>query len=254
MTVLIVVETVVLAVLCVLVAGLLRGYATLLRRLHDLDGGGSADEPPPFRTASDVPAPVVHRVAGRDEWSAGHDLDGTTLLGEAVHLRTVGVEHDTLLAFLSSGCTGCVGFWDELARPGAWSMPAGTRLVVVCKDADDESPAALESLCPPGVDLVMSTQAWADYEVPGSPFVIVVDGRSGRVKGQGSGGSFSQLTALVAQALGDTHIRSVRKPAGDVEREADVDRALFQAGILPGDPSLYEAPADSALRAASDHR
>ena len=39
-TTLLLVETVVLAVLCVLVAGLLRAYGTVLRRLHELDGGG----------------------------------------------------------------------------------------------------------------------------------------------------------------------------------------------------------------------
>ena len=45
MTALLIVETVILAVLCVLVAGLLRGYASVLRRLHQLDGGAAAARP-----------------------------------------------------------------------------------------------------------------------------------------------------------------------------------------------------------------
>lgn len=249
MTVLIVVQTAVLLVLCVLVAGLLHAYASVLRRLHELDGGGAATgaappfraTEPPFRTTPDVPGPAVHEVAGRDTWSAAHDISGTALDGEVVHVRTVDVEHDTVVAFLSSGCTGCAGFWEELRRPGSWSVPGGGRLVVVSKGAEDESPGLLTELCPPGVDLVLSSEAWADYEVPGSPYVVVVDGATGRVKGEGSGSSFSQVSGLIAQSLGDLRGAPVRKPVGDAEREADVDRVLLEAGIRPGHPSLYAA-------------
>jgi hypothetical protein len=67
---------------------------------------------------------------------------------------------------------------------------------------------------------------------------MVVDGRTGRVKGEGSGQSFSQVGGLIAQAVGDSRRRIV-KPAADREREEDVDRALLAAGITPADPSLY---------------
>ncbi|GAB2692445.1 hypothetical protein [Thalassiella azotivora] len=255
MMVLLVTQTVVLVVLCVLVAGLLRGYAEVLRRLHRLDGGEEPQEAgvPPFRTVQDVapPAPAVHSVQRRDEWAAASDVSGTTPDGEIVHVRTVGVEHDTLLAFLSSGCTGCVGFWDELARPGSWALPEGTRLLVVSKGPQEESPGLLEQLRPRGVDVVMSSEAWDAYDVPGSPYVVVVDGRTGRVKGQGSGSSFTQMSGLVAQAAGDS--RALRKPTGDLEREADVDRILLEAGIEPGHPSLYGGVAvdDEAGRGVS---
>ncbi len=240
---LILVETAVLVVLCVLVAGLLRAYAELLRRLHALDGGGQTDAsetaPAPFAVVDQVTAPRTYRPEGRDEWSAGHDVEGTTLDGEVAIARVVGAEQDTLLAFLSSGCAGCMGFWDELAAPGRWALPAGSRLLVVAQDEHEESVSLLGDLCPPGVDLVMSGQAWKDYDVPGSPYVVVVDGPTGRVKGEGSGTSFSQMSALVAQAAGDASAR-VRKPGRDTERESDVDRELMRAGIMPGDPRLYQ--------------
>ncbi|SOD71032.1 hypothetical protein SAMN05892883_0634 [Jatrophihabitans sp. GAS493] len=247
MIVLIAVETALLLVLCVLVAGLLSGYAGVLRRLHELDGG---DEPPPFKTAPGVQHPetprsaTTHQVQRRDEWSPGHDIDGSTLDGEVVHLRTVEVEHDTVIAFLSSGCAGCAGFWEELGRPGSWALPAGSRLVIVAKDGVDESPASLRELAPAGVDLLLSTAAWQDYDVPGSPYVVVVDGPTGRTKGAGSGTSFSQVTALIAQSEGDRRelqppLDGIRKPRRDTEREGDVDRVLLEAGIAPGHPSLY---------------
>lgn len=243
--------TAVVVVLCVLVAGLLRAYADVLRRLHALDGGrgeqeaGAAGGAPPFRVAEQVSAPRTYPVDGRAEWSEGHDVTGTTLGGEVAVARVVGTEQDTLLAFLSSGCAGCVGFWDELSAPGRWALPEGSRLLVVAKDEHDESVSLLSELCPPGVDLVMSGQAWSDYEVPGSPYVVVVDGPTGRVKGEGSGTSFSQLSALVAQAAGDSSAR-VRKPARDTERESDVDRELMRAGIMPGDARLYQLSAGDA--------
>jgi len=245
-TALLVVETVVLAVLCVLVAGLLRGYASVLRRLHQLDGGPDGPaEPPPFRTAPGVVAPDPagsddpQRIEGRDEWAAAHDIEGVTLRGEIVSVRTVGVPHDTVLAFLSASCEGCAGFWHELAE-GGWTAPAGSRLLVVARGADAESPSVLSQLCPPEVDLVMSSQAWSDYQVPGSPYLVVTDGRTGRVKGEGSGGSFSQVGGLIRQSVADSrHPAMAHRPDADRRRERDIDRMLLGAGIGPNDPSLY---------------
>lgn len=249
MTALVVLLAAVVAVLAVLVAGLLSAYASVLRRLHALDGGttpaAAPEGPPPFRTAAGVPEPAVHRVEGREEWAPATDVVGATLDGELVHVRAVEVPHDTVLTFLSSGCAGCTGFWEELARPGSWALPAGARLVVVAKDADAESASLLRALCPPGVDLVLSSAAWTDYAVPGSPYVVVVDGRTGRVRGEGSGTSFSQVAGLMAQSLGDLRAAAVRKPAADARREADVDRVLLEAGIGPGHPSLFAAPPDA---------
>ncbi len=245
MTALLIVETVILAVLCVLVAGLLRGYAAVLRRLHQLDGDAAQAGPPPFRTISSIPEPPVAstagpRIEGRDEWAESHDVDGISLQGEIVSVRTVGVEQDTILAFLSSNCEGCTGFWHELGQPGSWTTPQGSRLLVVTKGPEDESPSVLSQLCPDGVDLVMSSQAWSDFEVPGSPYVVVADGRTGRVKGEGSGTSFSQVGGLIRQSVEDSrHPAMARKPDSDRRRERDVDRILLSAGIGPQDPSLY---------------
>jgi hypothetical protein len=244
-TALLVVETAVLVVLCVLVGGLLRGYASVLRRLHQLDGGVAGSEHPgrpEFRTAPGVVEPAgldTQRIEGRDEWAAAHDIDGVTLRGEIVSVRTVGVPHDTVLAFLSASCEGCAGFWHELAEAG-WTAPQGSRLLVVTRGADAESPSVLSQLCPPEVDLVMSSEAWSDYQVPGSPYLVVTDGRTGRVKGEGSGVSFSQVGGLIRQSIADArHPAMVHKPDADRRRERDIDRLLLAAGIGPNDPSLF---------------
>ncbi len=282
MIALIAVESVVLLVLCILVAGLLRSYAVVLQRLHRLDGGDDARAgtgAPPFRTAPGVVAPpdgaVIGGAAssdavptaagapGKPEWGPAHDVSGDGLTGEVVSVRTVGVHHDTVLVFLSSGCAGCTGFWEQFADGRGFAAVGDSRVLVVTKDPQEESVSLLRSLASPGLDVVMSTAAWTDFGVPGSPYVVVVDGPSGRVKGEGSGTSLSQISGLMQQAYGDGAAspgrRRVNKPRADVEREVDVDRTLLAAGIGPGHPSLYAAesldvPAMDTSRVPPEHR
>jgi hypothetical protein len=237
MTVLVLVETVLLAVLTVLVAGLLRGYGTVLRRLHALDAGGADGA----RRFDLVPA-RGERPEQTQAFGPAHDIAGETLSGEVVTARVVDVEHDTLMLFLSSGCASCATFWSELGTPGALHLPPRTRLLVVAQSPADESPDELAALAPAGIDVVLSTAAWRAYEVPGSPHAVFVDGPSGRIRGEGTGQSLRQVAELLAQATGDATFVTgtpVTKSARDLRQEADVDRELLAAGILPGDPRLY---------------
>jgi hypothetical protein len=238
MTVLIAIETAVLVVLTIVVAGLLRAYATVLRRLHQLDGGGAGHRPDlQFRLTPAAPSAAP-------EFGEAHDIVGESLTGEVVSARVADVDNDTLLLFLSSGCASCEQFWTELRDPGA--MPANTRVLVVPQSAEDESVDELRRLATPDLDVVLSTQAWRDYEVPGSPHVVYVNGRSGRVRGEGTGQSLDQVRRMLARSTGDARL-AMPQPAGptaksarDTEHEAVVDRELLAAGILPGDPRLYE--------------
>lgn len=249
MTVLVLVETVLLAVLTVLVGGLLRAYGTVLRRLHQLDGGGEATPPvgggrtfellPLAETAA---APAAPRPAPVAAFGEAHDIAGESLDGETVSARVVGTDTDTLLLFLSSGCSTCEVFWTELAQPGAIHLPRDTRLLVVPQSPQDESLSDLVAMAPPGIDVLLSSQAWRDYEVPGSPHVVFVDGRSGRIRGEGTGQSLRQVGELLARSTGDAAFVTgggMRKPPRDAMNEAAVDRELLAAGILPGDPRLY---------------
>lgn len=258
MTAVVVGLSIVVALLCLLVAGLLRSHAVILRRLHELGAGieagatGPVSVAAPGLRASDINVqPGIPRPSGDDTFPAAADIAGETLAEGAVHLRVAGVEHDTLLAFLSSTCLTCSAFWETFASPANFDLPGDTRLIVVAKGAHEESPEALARVAPPGIDLVLSSEAWAHYRVPGSPYFVSIEGRTGRVRGEGTGLNWEQVAGLLAQATGDLRFTMgeagarKRKPASDAERELAVDRELMAAGLFPGDPRLYHpAPED----------
>jgi hypothetical protein len=234
---------VVVALLALLVVGLLRSHAVVLRKLEDL-GAGVGDptgRDAPFRTRAGVPTPgdAVGRVA---------DVEGADLDGGGVALRVVGSADRTLLFFLSSGCLTCRAFWDALRQPGSLQIPDGVRPIVVAKDTREESLSVLQELAPPNIPLVLSSAAWSDYEVPGSPYVVLVDGPTSSIIGEGTGLDWPQVAALLAQASGDLAFVGARTaPRGNgAAREQEVDDQLRAAGITPGHASLYPTAPDGA--------
>jgi hypothetical protein len=230
MTAIVAVETVLLVLLVVLVAGLLRSHAEILRRLGAAeraagDPGGAprpadAIAPPPAdrrRTPEElVPAPVT----------------GATPDGDAISLAFDGAgSRPTLLAFLTSGCSTCAGFWGTLSDP---RLPSAVQTVIVAHGSERESPKRLRALAPGGVPVVMSSDAWQDYGVPGAPYFVLVDGI---VRGEGVATTWQALASLVGDAIEDQH-EAENADAGTL-RARRVDETLAAAGIGPGHPSLH---------------
>ena len=256
MTALVVVEGVVIAVLALLVVGLLRSHAEILRRLHDLGAGLDPDAEPAARPAAANPQPgrdfqVMPQVPSppdREGFTAAADLSGAGVSDDALTVRVTDVPHDTVLAFLSSGCLTCQRFWDAFRKPKKLGLRPDVRLVVVTKGTGEESPATIAKLAPPGIPLVMSSAAWTDYGVPGSPYFVFVHGPSGRVRGEGTGPDWDQVSSLLEQATGEVAhadqlaANRVRKPSSDADRESRIDAELLAAGVPPGDTSLYTPP------------
>jgi hypothetical protein len=237
---LVIVSTFVVLVLGILVAGLLRSHADILRSLHELGVGvGDPSAAPVAAAPVTLTTPAQSPALG-----AAPAVAGVTPTGDARAIAVDNSDDLTLLAFLSSGCTGCAAFWDALQNPGRLPLPDHTRVVIVTKGPDREVPSEVRSRATGRVPVVMSTDAWVDYQVPGSPFFVLVDGATGRKVGQGVAGQVGQLAELVRRA---EHDRSAAGGGrGRVEgalsgpaREAAADEVLAAAGILPGDPSLY---------------
>lgn len=256
MTALVIALGVVVLILAVLVAGLLRSHADILRALHELGvterdlgvrAGGSDDA---FATQPGVPSP---RPAEGE--TQAQDIVGTTPAGGAARAAVVATRHTTLLAFLSSGCLTCRDFWDAFATD--LDLPGDdTRLVVVTQGPEAESPDAVARLAPRGVTVLMSSDAWNDYGIPVAPYFLLVDGPSGTVMGEGAASTWESVSGMLDRALADTgRTRSGRATrqsrARGAVREADTDQALSAAGIEPGDARLYHEgtePGDEAVQ------
>jgi len=255
---LVIVSTFVVLVLGVLVAGLLRSHADILRSLHELGVGvGDPALPGPAAAATPVPvdAPGLAPLAtpgSAPALGAAPPIAGITPSGDA---RAVAVDHGdhvTLLAFLSSGCTSCTAFWDALQTPGRLELPAGARTVIVTKGPDREIPSEVQARATGRVPVVMSTEAWLDYQVPGSPFFVLVDGATGRTVGQGVASHVGQLAELVRRAEHDrgSSVHGGGLPDTGLDgpaRAAAADEVLRAAGIHPGDPSLYPRSLDDVF-------
>ena len=84
----------------------------------------------------------------------------------------------------------------------------------------------------------MSSEAWTEFAVPGSPFFALV-ATSGEVLGEGTAGTWDNVFELVKLASRDATAAERSRSSRGVRREANVDQALQSAGILPGDASLY---------------
>lgn len=246
LTALVVGLTVAVGLLGLLVAGLLRGHAEVLRALHQMgidldparaaDGGGGVGPVP-------VGSPTTRPTPARPDATDVVDLTGVTPAGDAITLAVDGVRHDTLIAFLTSGCATCRGFW-EAFRSAPPDVPGGARLVVVTRGRDGESPGAIAALA--GVTpVVMSTELWTHYDIPYAPYFVYVSGPAGRIVGEGVAAGWEEVKTLVANAVADgtTTPRSARGPharsRADQERDDEVDHQLRAAGIQPGDPRLY---------------
>jgi len=238
-------EAAAICVLTLVVIALVHSYAGLAARVEATATASATDE----RDERGAPAEAARGALAS---TVVGDLSGVTPDGEQVLLAISSARHDTLLAFLSTSCASCGSLWDELGEARRAVLPPDVRLVVVAKGADRESPALVADLAAGGrdVDVVMSSEAWVDFDVPGSPYFVLVGRGGGHVLGQGTARSWPQVMGLIDVASGDERLGArTRKSRRDRRQELDVDRVLLDAGVLPGDPSLYPVPGDATGRA-----
>jgi hypothetical protein len=275
-------EGVAIALLAVLVLGLLRSHALILRALHELGAGLELEKDAAAGAggaggAAGAAGPVAVQIepgvvpATREASSRAHDVVGEDLRGRPAHVELAGAGSGaTLLAFLTSGCSVCLTFWEEFGPDT--QTPGDARLLVVAKGSAEESPATLAKLARPGVEVVASSGAWVDYDIPGSPYFVLVE--DGVVTGEGSATNWPSVRDLLQQAVHESaHARAAAGrtgPGGDPaavlpavggvgavgavgatgsaaaggrDDLSRIDAELAAAGIHPGHHSLFE-PAD----------
>ncbi len=271
MTAVVAVLALVVAVLVVMVVGLLRSHAVIIRALHqagvNLDpnaasaAAGVAPSPQPLRATNDIDLRTHDGVPGPAHVSGRRAVDivGQLPRGGARTISLSGSGHtgrrrqSTVLAFLSTGCATCATFWDAFDE--GVELPAGMRLVVVTKGHEMESPATVAAIAPGGVTTVMSTAAWDDFGVPVAPYFALVDGASGVVVGEGAAHGWQLVLDMLSRAEadrkaaqgGDSSDVAQQDPVSrrDVllgrNRHRSVDAELAAAGLMPGDDRLFHS-------------
>lgn len=233
MTVLVVLLGVAVGLLTVLVFGLLRTHADILRALD------RAGIPLGETTATHAAVSVGPRPMGPGTSGGVIDIAGTVPGGGPVKVAFDG-HHHTLLAFLSSGCRTCQTFWEAFTDPEIELPGVDTRLVIVAQDPAHDSESRLAELAPTGIRMVCSSATWQSLDVPGSPYFVMVDGASRAVIGSGTATGWDQVKNLLTQAVRDSAMNGTR-PHG----APSVNDALSGAGIGPGHPSLYPDGTDT---------
>jgi len=251
---LVIIETAAVALLGALVVSLLHSYAVSLRQLESVaaveDGTADPDGPGP-RTPGRQADVTVRTPGARDERTApsAPDVVGVTPAGEEIVVSPTRKAGHTLIAFLTSGWGSSATFWGALADPARLGLPHDVQVVVVTKGPESESPGPLVGRLGPDVPVVMSTGAWGDYEVPGSPYFVLVDGYAGRRVGGGAARRVDQVADLVRRAEGGSLPRARR--AGPTTGSSPAVETRGRAGPSAADagPPASGAP-DAARRLA----
>lgn len=209
-----------LALLAVVVAAQARALSAAARRLELLErrvgrrerrddtGPGAAPTPAPnpaaaspAATTSETPAPVAPAPTLGEEGDAV-DVRGVDPEGEPTVVPLTATDQPTLLAFLSTTCSICVGLWERLLAGELGDEVGDVLPVVVTKDAGLEDVDRIRQLSSAALPVVLSSEAWDDYEVPGSPYVMVVSAAPGSVATEGSVATWEDLVHMAQSVTG----------------------------------------------------
>jgi hypothetical protein len=169
--------------------------------------------------------------------------------GEPVVASPLTGREPVLLAFLSTSCSSCTGFWENLAGSTMRMGDREHRIIIVTLGVEEESPTRAGSLARGDAQVIMSSEAWDDYQVPGAPYFVLVDPSSGII-GEGSVTTYDSLAGFLTDTANDREWDSRNRYGDrtDRDREDRINDELTRAGFLPDDPRFYELEADDDPR------
>jgi hypothetical protein len=245
-----------LALLALLVVGLLRAHAEVLRRLENLDRAGAV-----IGTANgDAPQPEAtgDREVGSGVGEIAQPILGHRPGGGAAAIDFRAKRDGTLLTFLSAGCVSCGEIWEAITTgKGDLAALGIARVVIVTKGPGEEDPVRIQRLAGGFRDVVMSSEAFGHYAADFTPYFVLVK-PSGEIAGVGTAQSWEQMLAMIREATLDEEFakrltprrgvlelargwtrRSRRRVETPADQAARAEAELSAAGIGRGHPSLY---------------
>jgi hypothetical protein len=130
------------------------------------------------------------------------DISGVDLFGRPAGVRIAAFTQPVLLAFLHIRCDGCHEFWRGFRNDSGADLPQSVAAVVLTKGpgsvSTDEVRVAAEGVS--RVPVIMSDDAWADYQVTGYPFFVLVDPAAGVVVTETIGFGWSDVISMIGSA------------------------------------------------------
>ncbi len=116
-------------------------------------------------------------------------MAGTTPAGAPLEVELGGPR--TVLFFLTSSCYGCRAVWEGVAR-----TPSRARVILVTPSQETESAREVTALAPPGLEVLMSSEAWHALGITGAPWFVVAEG--GVIVAEGAApGAAAAIDALI---------------------------------------------------------
>lgn len=226
----------VIVLLAAVVIGLLKSNAEVLRRLDRL-GVRLEDDP---SSGPHQPSPIEFSPR-RDRGAPVPPISGIVPDGEPVVASPMAGHDPVLLAFLSTSCSSCTGFWENLSDSTKRIGERQHRVIIVTLGPEEESPTRASSLRRGDAQVIMSSSSWDDYQVPGAPYFVLVDPTSGIV-GEGSVSTYDSLAGFLDDTANDREWdrRNRVGDRTDRDREDRINDELTNAGFLPDDPRFYE--------------
>ena len=170
------------------------------------------------------------------------EVVGTTPDGRSIVVDVASDRCSTLVAFLSSSCLSCETFWRAFDEHDAMRLAGREmQMVLVTHGSGREDPARVAARAPRHLLTVMSESAWSDYDVPGSPYFVLVDGPDASVIAEGTASSWPGLIELLTRTDADQQDpletrslpRSWLDPRIEVRNPSSDGRGLFALEPIP---------------------
>jgi hypothetical protein len=230
---------VVVALLGLLVIGLLRSHADILRRLESLGAGLDGEH--------DHGSQQLTLTRHRSQSVSDRSVSGVTPDGEPLVVSLAASPDPTLIAFLSTTCSSCTSFWEGLSSSLMHFGGHPHRVLIVTLGESEESPTRAQSMARGSADVVMSSETWSEFEVPGAPYFVLLEGQTGQIVGEGSAMTYEALEEFLRDSTNDRlWDRRGASPQTVLDEESRINAELRDAGIRPNDPRLYPSKDDAA--------
>ena len=143
--------------------------------------------------------PVPSRNGEPSDIRIARDVIGTSPAGLPVEFRIDQLDRPALLAFLHTHCDGCDEYWSGFGHTDGGPWPHSVLPAIVTRgpesvDLPDVQRVAAGVL---EVSVIMSDQAWIDYQVLGYPFFVLIDPESHTVIGETVGFGWAEVISMI---------------------------------------------------------